>query len=202
PTPDESEETNEPTDNDDTQAETDKVIGLSQAPVVVSQGETVVIDSLDTSIKMPNDLPAGTTMTVDTYNEETFTAESGTTLNVSGEIITVNLSFPDGSEGYEGEFELTLGVNADAENPAVYYLGEDGWELRGGDYDEENGVIRLIVSGFSTYGVFEAEVDSATGETLPNTSTMMFNWSMIGATLLLMSGGLFYLGKRKQLTRR
>jgi endo-1,4-beta-xylanase len=202
PTPGESEETNEPTDNDDTQAEPDKVIALAQAPVVVSQGEMVAIESLDAVIKMPKDLPAGTTMTVDKYNEDTFTAESGNALIVSGEIVTVNLTFPEGYEDYEGEFELTLGVNADAENPAVYYLGEDGWELRGGDYDEENGVIRLIVSGFSTYGVFETEVDSAAGETLPNTSTMMFNWSMIGAMLLLMSGGLFYLEKRKQLNKR
>lgn len=197
PTPGEPEEET-PTPGDENSTNNDTVIGLSKAPVRVSKGETIVIEDLKATIKMPNDLPEGTTITVGTYDEETYTAANGEKLNVRGEIITVNLVFPEGFEGYEGEFKLTLGVNADADNPAVYYLGEDGWELRGGDYDEENGVIRLMVSGFSTYGVFETEVDDAAGETLPDTSTMMFNWSVIGAILLLVSAGLFRVNKRKQ----
>ncbi|WP_416150033.1 endo-1,4-beta-xylanase [Salipaludibacillus sp. HK11] len=124
-------------------------------PVTLNDETKLVIESLQASIRIPADIPPGTEVIVETYtpNEEKDT--SGKVLTPAGELITVTMNFPEGEEEYEGEFVLELGINDGAENPGIFYLNDDAWDFVGGDIDGE--VIRVLVSGFSTYGVFEVD---------------------------------------------
>ncbi|HHU20714.1 MAG TPA: polysaccharide deacetylase family protein [Bacilli bacterium] len=128
----------------------------AEQKVIVKSGDKEV------SVKAPVDLPVGTEIKVNFVDPTTIVdpkSESGVELEIAGEIVTVDLTFPEGYEGFEGEFELTLTYNKDDYQwvSAFYYNEDEGvWERRtGGIIDRDKGEIRLTVSGFSTYGVFE-----------------------------------------------
>ena len=143
--------------------------------VVIDEGEKIVIEpeqkvivksgDKEVSIKMPRDLPLDTQIKVDFVdpdNLDSLESESGEILEVAGEIVSVNLTFPEGYEDFTGEFELVLKYNTDYQYVSVFYFNEEDnvWERRtGGIIDRENGVITLTVQGFSTYGVFEVTAD-------------------------------------------
>lgn len=187
--------------NDDFISE--QVVELGKTPVLVKANNLIQIKGTKSTIKMPSDLPEGTTLVVDTYQADNYVSDEGHTLKVSGDVFTITLNFKEGFEDYKGAFELTLGVSPDAENPAIYYLGVNGWERLGGEFDAVNGVIRLTVDSFSTYGVFEdleANNDGTmiSGQPLPDTGTMIFNYTLLGALLLIMSAGLFVFIERKR----
>ncbi|SDC30315.1 endo-1,4-beta-xylanase [Pelagirhabdus alkalitolerans] len=143
-------------DREETISETEVILGES---VTLVDATKLIINELKGSITVPADIPFGTEVLIEKYSPDNETNVSGEVLTPAGEMITVTFNFPEGEEDYEGEFELELGISDDAINPAIYYLGADGWEHRGGMVEED--VISLKVSGFSTYGVFEAEVEDA-----------------------------------------
>ncbi|GEN57121.1 hypothetical protein GCM10012290_17660 [Halolactibacillus alkaliphilus] len=203
---DDMSDVNKPENPDNDQVKDDSmkehVIALGKTPVHVMANALIKIKGTKSTIKMPSDLPAGTTLVVDTYEADKYMTTDGHELKVCGDVITVTLNLPDEFLDYTGTFELALGVDAAAENPAIYYLGVNGWERLGGEFDEENGIIRLTVDGFSTYGVFE-DVQEANdqvgtlGQALPHTGTMVYNYTLLGL-LLLFSGGIFVLIDRKR----
>ncbi|BAM47864.1 endo-1,4-beta-xylanase [Amphibacillus xylanus] len=134
--------------------------------IVIEPEQKVIVKSGDkeVSIKTPVDLPTGTKVKVNFVDPETIEdpkSESGEDLNVAGEIVEVDLTYPEGYEDFKGEFELVLSYNRDYDWVSVFYLNEDGvWERRtGGVIDRENEVVRITVQGFSTYGVFEVTAD-------------------------------------------
>ncbi|WP_170885472.1 endo-1,4-beta-xylanase [Bacillus alkalicellulosilyticus] len=134
-------------------------------PIVLYDQAKLVVPGTKTSILTPSDIPFGTQITVTPYTPGEEVGVDGKVLTVAGELVTVTIVYPEGQEDYEGDFVLELGVNPDATNPGVFYLGSDGWEHVGGEVDGD--VIRITVAGFSTYGVFEVEqdgTDPGTGE--------------------------------------
>ncbi|WP_416150034.1 endo-1,4-beta-xylanase [Salipaludibacillus sp. HK11] len=207
-------------DGSDTNGET--VVSLGEW--VTLYGETkLVIEGLKASIGIPADIPPGTDIMVETYTPNDEKDKNGKALTPAGEAITVTMNFPEGEEEYKGEFILELGINDDAENPDIYYHTADGWELVVGDVDDE--VIRITVSGFSTYGVFEvdpSEPDSTDptdpepsdpvgngdgtgdasyekgGETLPDTATNNFTMLLIGLLTLLAGAIIFAVVYRRK----
>ncbi|WP_231710603.1 family 43 glycosylhydrolase [Gracilibacillus suaedae] len=130
----------------------------------VAAGKTYSVSGINANVTMPTDLPAGTKVTVMTKNVEETNYEG---LTPAGEMLTFTLEYPDGSIIPSNEFALEFGYNEDAKTDslAIYYYNEeaDEWEYRGGEVNEENQVISLQVSHFSTYGVF-VSADSSDGE--------------------------------------
>ena len=107
---------------------------------------------------------------------------------------------------FDNPITLTFKVDSSkVKNPEhikVYYYNEakDKWELVGGEYNPETGEITVETNHFSIFGVFEvASVDQAPkGKPLPNTATMAFNTMAVGATLIVLAGGLlFFINRRK-----
>ncbi len=152
--------------------------------VVVVPGEVFTVEGSSASIKMPEDLPAGTTITV----VEAIDLENPG-YEVAGDVYTVEFTFPDGTT-VEGSFTLTLGYDADkydADDVSIFYFNEETgeWEHQGGV--AADGVITLEVPHFSTYGVF-AEVDDDASQDaddeLPDTATSTYSWILAGLILL------------------
>ena len=121
----------------------------------VQAGVTVKIAGTGTTIVLPNDLPAGTRLEVESVTPE------APGLTQSGEVFNFLFTFPDGSgfEHIDGDFILTLGIDDDADTGevAIYHYNEttEAWELVGGDL--EDGQITITVNEFSQYGVFSAD---------------------------------------------
>lgn len=132
-------------------------------PVEIQPEQKVIVKSgeKEFTLKTPAELPTGTEIQVNFVDPTTIDepkSESGDKLEIAGEIVTVDLLFPEGFENFEGDFEITLTYNEDYQwVSAFYYNEEEGvWERRtGGIIDRDKGEIRLTVRGFSTYGVFE-----------------------------------------------
>ncbi len=163
--------------------------------VAVVPGEIFIVEGSSASIKMPDDLPAGTTVTV---VKVTDIEHAG--YEVAGDVYTVEFTNPNGTT-VEGSFTLTLGYDADtydADDVSIFYYNEEteAWEEQGGVVAD--GVITLDVPHFSTYGVFaeedpagspnENEDDSPGADNdqdeLPDTATSTYNWMLAGVILL------------------
>lgn len=141
--PEKSAELNEP--------ETIEII-LDQPPVEVFPGITVFIKGTQTIIQLPADLPMGTLLQVHSIE-----AEQQDGLEQAGEVYDFLFTYPESDEGYMGDFILTMGVDGDSEQAAIYHYqkGSEKWEWIGGTIDART--ITANVSHFSAYGVFEAE---------------------------------------------
>lgn len=144
---DESEETVVPVDNE---------------AIVVYPGEKIKVENSQTAVTMPLDLPIGTTIEINKYQQDQYLSDDGEALTPAGEMITIDLTFPAGEEDYTGDFVLELGYDTHVNEVAIFYLGESGWEFRGGEM--ANGIIRITVPGFSTYGVFEVATNTVPEE--------------------------------------
>ncbi len=133
-----------------------------QTPIL--PGQVGVIGSGDATVITPADLPEGTEILVEYVGAEdlpTLEATGGYTLVVAGEVVRITLIYPEGSEDFEGEFTLTLGINDEflGEEVFVYYYDEESgaWDRVGGDVADN--LISINVTGFSMYGVFALEDD-------------------------------------------
>ncbi|WP_407272004.1 carbohydrate-binding protein [Radiobacillus sp. PE A8.2] len=154
--------------------------------VEVVPGKVFTVKDSAVSIKMPDDLPAGTTVTV---KETTDVKHAG--YEVAGDVYTVEFTYPNGTT-VDGSFTLMLSYDADkydADDVSIFYYNEETgeWEHQGGV--AADGVITLEVPHFSTYGVF-AEVDDDASEDedevdeLPDTATSTGNWIFAGMIFL------------------
>ncbi|UOQ48444.1 Ig-like domain-containing protein [Gracilibacillus caseinilyticus] len=142
--------------------DTELTLGQSQK---VFAGENYTINGISARIKMPEDLPAGTMITVHPLEvKDTNYAE----LMIAGEAFDVEMEYPDHATEPTGEFTIFLGyqTGADTDEIAIYYYNasEDIWEHVGGNTDEENQVISLNVSHFSSYGVFAEAAEDTSDE--------------------------------------
>ncbi|GGM28801.1 hypothetical protein GCM10011351_13500 [Paraliobacillus quinghaiensis] len=117
--------------------------------VPVAKNNRINLSNSKASIKMPTNLPENTTVAIDLVEDIVNTPEGH---NKAGEVIDVNLSV---DEGFEGDFELTLGYEDGFEDVAIYYFNEttNEWEKIGGVIDPETNTITATVTHFSTYGV-------------------------------------------------
>ncbi|MBM7540237.1 endo-1,4-beta-xylanase [Amphibacillus cookii] len=125
--------------------------------VSVLANQKVIVRDRDISIKMPEDLPRGTKIRV-TLIEDLIDAISkqNRPLKKAGDVVTVDLVFPDGDQDYRGAFILELAYDQDLDFASIFYQDQasNRWERRGGKRNPETGIITLTVPGFSTYGVF------------------------------------------------
>ncbi|OIJ17433.1 beta-glucanase [Anaerobacillus alkalilacustris] len=191
-------------------------------PVIVDKGVTIPVSANDvvklrdskTSIVMPANLPADTTISV-ALVEGLLTTPQG--LNKAGEVIKVDLQLGDGQ--FDGEFELTLGYEDGFEEVAIYYLDETTgeWALVGGEMNPETNTITVTVTHFSTYGVFgqdpadpvdpvdnqtedDIKTEKDTDNKLPDTATNSFNLLLVGLTLIVLGGIALIVKRRRRLT--
>ncbi|SHN22087.1 immunoglobulin-like domain-containing protein [Gracilibacillus kekensis] len=143
-------------DNETPEEDQEFELGKSQE---VKAGINYIISGTSAQIKMPADLPEGTTLLVETKEVDDTSAQDITS---AGAAFTFIFDYPEGAEEPAKNFILVLGyeTGADADKLAIYYYNEETneWEHRGGEVDETNQGIRLEVPHFSTYGVF-AEVE-------------------------------------------
>lgn len=130
-------------------------IRLGEPSQVIVAGETYTIKGTSTKITMPTDLPTGTKLKVELKNSED-TNHDG--LTSAGDQLTFLFDFPSDSIAPSAGYLLEMGYQkaADSTNVGIYYYNEetDKWEIREGDVDSERQRITLLVSEFSTYGVF------------------------------------------------
>ncbi len=140
--------------------------------------------------------------------------------NIAGVILNFTFKDADGKVlNVEGDFELSLKVDANITNPSVFHLsGDEKWEEIGGVF--EKGFITVTVNHFSTYGVFAKESDEKSdqekpmitiedkdideivkdeeqeGQLLPKTATPHFTMLLIGLTMMML-GFLIFLFRRR-----
>src|SRR5699024_289707 len=99
--------------------------------VAVQKGQLVKVEGTDISVLLPNDLPEGTEILISENNDAT-----ADNLKAAGDIVDVDIILPEGAENPEGDYELTLSVDADMvdEDAAIYYFNETTgeWESKGG----------------------------------------------------------------------
>lgn len=194
-----------------------------QSSVPVYAGTLVELKGTNTTIQLPNDLPEGTMLHVESVNNID-TSE----LVQAGEMYNFVFTYSKGYEDYTGDFILTMGVDEHAENVFIYHYNEQNkeWEHIGGDI--RDGQITATVNHFSIYGVFAEETDNTeqpsvdNGEAedndkdrviiedndkhdkketalLPKTATSYYNWLLIGSVLIVLAGILLWINrKRKQ----
>ncbi|MCC5893879.1 MAG: endo-1,4-beta-xylanase [Alkalibacterium sp.] len=151
-------------DLSDVDFEDDVIVVEEGEEVEVLPGQTVTIEGNGAVITMPGDLPIGTHMIIRTVdrNDLSELATAGNSLiEVAGQIIDVTMIYPEGSEDYSGEFNLSLRIDEASieDDVVIYYLNEDlnVWEYVGGERDGD--FVNVTVSGFSIYGVFTEETD-------------------------------------------
>ncbi|GAA0350906.1 hypothetical protein GCM10008932_00160 [Alkalibacterium iburiense] len=138
-----------------------------QTPIL--PGQVAIIADGSTSVRMPADLPEGTEIIVD-YLDETDLPEldvaGNYTLVIAGEVVRVTMVYPEGEEDFSGNFELTLGINADfvGEEVFIYYYNEETglWEQRAAEVEGQT--ITSTVTHFSIYGVFAQVEEEQPGE--------------------------------------
>ncbi|MDL4843161.1 glycoside hydrolase [Aquibacillus rhizosphaerae] len=202
----------------------DKEISVGETNQVFA-GTTVSIENTDTKIKLPADLPEGTTLMVE-KEELGNTSEQG--IEIAGDVFTFTFSFPTGSESYTGDYLLTMGYDendVESDEVAIYYFNEsnENWENKGGKV--EDGIIKLTVNHFSTYGVFaevdtdvsdgqdgvnsgeekeeitdqyEKNVEKGSGDELPETATSTYNFLVVGLLLLTSGATFIFIQRRKK----
>ncbi|MCZ0702309.1 secreted pullulanase [Natronobacillus azotifigens] len=150
----------DPSDDDE---KTEITIGTGEEHVI-SPNQTVIIEGDDkrATIKTPATLPVGTKISAVFLDDDDLgdpKSDSGKKLKRAGDVLSVEITYPEGYENYQGDFELELSYDTIVDWVSIYYLSGDNWERQGGEADPEAGVIRLTVSHFSTYGVFEDDVE-------------------------------------------
>ena len=112
-------------------------------------------------IETPKSLPEGTIIEVDFLDEsemEGATSATGKSIAKAGQVVSVNIEYPEGYQVIEGEFfTLTLSYDSDSDWVAIFYKGNnaDSWERLGGKMDRSTETITIEIPHFSTYGVFE-----------------------------------------------
>lgn len=125
-------------------------ISHSDEGVPVQPNDLMLIKDTRSFIKMPEDLPDGTTV-VSRHIEM-----NPDTLQAAGDILDIHMHYPQEFQDYTGEFEFMLNRNddTDPEKTAVFYYNPDReeWEHIGGEIKEDWMVVE--VPHFSTYGVF------------------------------------------------
>jgi len=125
--------------------------------VEVAPAQLITIRNTSISLQLPEDLPEGTTLTIQDVSNE----------DAVGDVIHVDLNLPDGKEDFEGSYLLTLGVDesyVDKEIAIFYYNDEsDTWENKGGTVDRDARTITISVSHFSMYAVFALEDEDEPG---------------------------------------
>ncbi len=167
---------------------------LGQSPVHVYAGTPVELPETKTTIQLPNDLPEGTMLHVESVNNITATG-----LVQAGEIYNFVFTYPEGHEDYTGEFILSMGVDKHVETAAIYHYNEQNneWEHIGGDV--KDGQITAVVNHFSTYGVFSQveEVDKKDSP-LPKTATNTYNWLMIGGLFIILAIIILVINRKRQ----
>lgn len=180
--------------------------------IEVGPGDKVLIRDTMTTLQLPSDLPAGTTVTITETDDKIKEKAEG--LHAFGDTLHFAFAFPEGYEAYEGNFELTMGYEEDAPDDVnIYYYNEDKeqWENKAGNVNKEATHITLQVTHFSNYGVFAEEKVTAEptqpqkpvdqegptetekipstsggeGNELPKTATNMFNWMVVGAVFII-----------------
>ncbi|SEN70094.1 endo-1,4-beta-xylanase [Amphibacillus marinus] len=131
-----------------------------QTPVFPSQ--TITVRGYHFTLALPADLPPHTTITINVLDQlDNPISAQGLPLIKRGDVIDVKLELPTGYEAYQGEFILTLDIDSLAKSPVIYYLNEqmNQWQFKGGVIDPTSDTISLEVPSFSSYGVFELNVD-------------------------------------------
>lgn len=168
---------------------TTKVISitLDTQPVPVYAGALIKIEGTNATVQLPNDLPEGTTLQIETVDIALEDYQQ------VGDVFDFIFTYPEGEEDYTGIFGLTLGIDKDADNIAIYHYhdNEKTVEFVGGEI--ENGLISAMVEDLSTHGVFSkveenGEVTPPKGDKedglLPKTATHLYDWLLIGLVLL------------------
>ncbi|WP_407272145.1 PA14 domain-containing protein [Radiobacillus sp. PE A8.2] len=174
--------------------------------VAVSASKEYTIEGTNAKVKMPADLPEGTTVQVRKVTPDT----TNKGLKVAGDVLEFIFEYPTGASAPTGSFTLVLGYDndADASRVAIYYYNEatGDWEYKGGDVNEENQTITLEVPHFSTYGVFvedegeqeqPGQPDHDKGDELPDTATPMYTYLLIGFVLLVLGTTTFFFIRRR-----
>ncbi|ADU28965.1 carbohydrate binding domain-containing protein [Evansella cellulosilytica] len=117
----------------------------------VSANQVVKLQGTNASIKMPDNLPEGATISIELVEEPAPNANH----TKAGQVIKVNLQ---GAEDAVG-FELELSYDEGYEEVAIFYYNEttEEWEFVGGEMNTETNTISVTVDHFSTYGVFASE---------------------------------------------
>ncbi|WP_058306662.1 immunoglobulin-like domain-containing protein [Gracilibacillus massiliensis] len=129
---------------------------------VVNAGELYYLTDSKVTIQMPDDLPAGTLLTI---NEADAQALVNKPFELAGSIFDFEIIYPEGSQQPTDPFLLTLEVdeaNQD-EEVAIYYYNEadQKWEKQESNSEAQQGMISAEVAHFSIYGVLMRET---TGE--------------------------------------
>ncbi|WP_163578971.1 immunoglobulin-like domain-containing protein [Gracilibacillus saliphilus] len=216
----------------------------------INAGETYYLQGTKVRIKMPEDLPEGTLLTIKGVDEEALTSEQN--LQIAGDVYDFEIVYPEGAAEPKRPFGLTLGIEEtyQEEEIAIYFYNasQHKWEKQVSDIDVEARTVTADVSHFSVYGVLQtigqqnetpdddndndndqsaqppSNNDEKTSNTddnqsgksadgtqqqqesnqqtdqnnkdLPNTATMLFNWLLLGAILLAIGLGLYFMRKR------
>ncbi|MCZ0702307.1 glycosidase [Natronobacillus azotifigens] len=150
------EDPQDPSDND----EKTEITIRSGEEYVILPNQIVIIEANGkrARIQTPANLPEGTKISAVFLDDDDLgdpKSDSGKALTRAGDVLSVELTYPEGYEDYQGNFELELSYDTNVDWASIYYLSGDTWERQGGERDPDAGVIHLTVSHFSTYGVFE-----------------------------------------------
>lgn len=140
----------------DDEIETEIVVNENETNIVYPEQKVIVKDT-DVSIVMPNDLPIGTKATIHLNKTTEATTEDGYLLTKAGDIVTIDFTFPENAQNYEGEYILELGYQDQSDDIAIFYFDEttEYWKYIGGTLNSDRQTIEQVVKDFSTYGVFE-----------------------------------------------
>ncbi|MDG5786609.1 pectate lyase [Evansella sp. AB-P1] len=147
----------QPPGNDEDQ-ENDRKVIIGGVQTEVSGGDKVNIPGTNSYIVFPEDLPAGSSLTV----EEVLEAEqgelvSGTTFEIAGDLYRFNFHNPN-ETSFDGSFTLIFNYNTDvyeAGDIQIYHFsGDTGqWTPIESVVDATEGTVSANVTSFSLYGV-------------------------------------------------
>ncbi|GAB2572671.1 immunoglobulin-like domain-containing protein [Gracilibacillus alcaliphilus] len=128
---------------------------LDKPAELVYPGAFVQVKETNTTIQLPEDLPEGTTLQVKSVKDIQISGFVRT-----GELYDFIFTYPKGKEDYAGDFILTMGVEDEQEQAALYhYNGETQiWEYIGGEQIANQ--LTATVSYFSIYGVLAEEEEN------------------------------------------
>ena len=121
----------------------------------VFAGTVATIANTNTTITFPDDLPAGTLLTVVDVSSEDFVTDADG-IEVAGDVLDFIFHYPSG-ESFNGSFILTMMYNENVETEVdIYYYNEDEevWAEQEGLVDETDRTITIEPAHFSIYGVF------------------------------------------------
>ncbi|SFM24306.1 LPXTG-motif cell wall anchor domain-containing protein [Gracilibacillus orientalis] len=123
----------------------------------VKAGETYYLQGTKVSIKMPDDLPEGSLLTIKEVDEEALASDQN--VAIAGEVFDFEMVYPEGTEEPNDPFGLTLGIDEMSQEPtiSIYYYNrsQQKWEKQESDMHVEAGTVTSKVSHFSIYGVLE-----------------------------------------------